>query len=76
MTIEELEDRFNYHPPRDGTDVARHHRVRNVLFDAARAIVEEVPEGRERAAALTRIEEAMFWANAGIARARSLTPGT
>ncbi len=40
--------------------------------DAARkfmvAVAQVVPEGREHSLALTKIEEAMFWANAGIAR--------
>jgi hypothetical protein len=76
MKIEDLENRFDYHPPRDGVDAARHSRVRITLFDAARLVAEEVPEGRERAMALTKIEEAMFWANAGIARARHTEDGS
>jgi hypothetical protein len=31
-------------------------------------IADMVPEGREQSLALTKLEEVMFWANAGIAR--------
>lgn len=72
MKIEDLQNRFDYHPLRDGHDAAKHARVRNVLFDAARMVVEEVPEGREQAMAVTKLEEAMFWANAGVARERGV----
>ncbi|WP_423802993.1 DUF7681 family protein [Paenibacillus pseudetheri] len=31
-------------------------------------IDEKVPNSREKASALTKVEEAVFWANAGVAR--------
>jgi hypothetical protein len=34
----------------------------------ASLIVERVPGGREQALALTKLEEVVMWANAGIAR--------
>jgi hypothetical protein len=73
MTVEQLRDltnRFNYHPPKGADDKTRHEKTRNVLMEVTVFLCEVVPEGRERAMALTKIEEAMFWANAGIARAR------
>ncbi|MHC4277743.1 MAG: Acb2/Tad1 domain-containing protein [Planctomycetota bacterium] len=42
--------------------------VREILGSAARLIAKRVPEGRELSLALTKLEEAMFWADAGIAR--------
>jgi hypothetical protein len=36
---------------------------------AADAVLDLVPPGREQSLAFTALEEAMFWANAGIARA-------
>ena len=47
----------------------RHQRVRTVLFSAADEIVELTgPPSREQSLAITKLEEAMFWANAAIAR--------
>lgn len=34
----------------------------------ASTIIDIVPDGREKSMALTKLEEVMFWANAGIAR--------
>ena len=43
--------------------------VRANLRLAAKLILIHVPAGREQSLAITKLEEAMFWANAGIARA-------
>lgn len=46
-------------------------RVREYAKDFAAFIDDNVPAGREQALALTNLEQVMFWANAGIARAKS-----
>ncbi|MFL5738050.1 MAG: hypothetical protein ACJ76P_12030 [Actinomycetota bacterium] len=63
----ELEKRFNYHAP-DEAKGQRHESVRYQLLAAARYVVANTPEGREQSLAITHLEEAMFWANAAIAR--------
>ncbi len=58
---------FAYHAP-TGNKVKTHERVRNLLRDAALELATLVPEGRELSTALSKLEEAMVWANAGVAR--------
>lgn len=67
MTFEEIQNRVNYHRPTEEA-VGRHERVRGVIFEALEKISEAVPPCREQSLAITKLEEAMFWANAGIAR--------
>lgn len=71
MTKEELKKRiendFMFHPA-DEDRGNRHAMVRAACKAAADRLIEEVPEGRELSLALTKLEEAMMWANAGIAR--------
>jgi hypothetical protein len=69
-TAGELENRFSYHPPRTDEDRAAHRAVRDACLHAAIIIASTVPAGLEQSSALTRLEEAMFHANAGLARAR------
>lgn len=69
ISHDELARRFNYHPPNTEEKVERHGRVRAVLLDAAEEIIELTgPPSREQSTAITKLEEAMFWANAAIAR--------
>jgi hypothetical protein len=68
MSNEQLEHRFRYHPAATEIDRRRHQSVREAMLDAARIVDERVPPGREHSLAITKLEEAMFWANAGIAR--------
>lgn len=63
----ELARRYNHHVP-NGVQGEKLGRVRDLMREAAARVVELVPPGREQATALTKLEEAMFWANAGIAR--------
>lgn len=70
VTAEQQKDlgrRFSHHPPGEGGTVS-HEGVRFVCKEAANYILRSVPPGREQSLALTKLEEAMFWANAGIAR--------
>lgn len=63
----DLANRFTYHPPKDGQpDVYK--IIRDIAFAYAVNINELVPDGREKALALTKLEEVVFWSNAGIAR--------
>lgn len=68
MTDEELDNRFSYHPPKAETVIEDYQHIRACAKGLAAVFDELCPEGREKALALTKIEEAMFWANAAIAR--------
>ena len=58
---------FAHHVP-DGDKASRHAHVRAAMKAAARDILQVTPFCRELSLALTKLEEAMFWANAAIAR--------
>ena len=63
----DLRNRFLYHKP-DGEHVTRHEMTRDGFLHFALEMASLVPEGRERSLMLTKLEEASFWAHAGIAR--------
>lgn len=63
----ELVWRFGYHPA-DPVTAQRHEAIRAAMLRAAYVVQELVEDRRERALAITKLEEAMMWANAGIAR--------
>jgi hypothetical protein len=58
---------FTHHPPKDG-QVERYLEIRETALKFADFLLEKCPESRERSIALTKLEEAVFWANAAIAR--------
>jgi hypothetical protein len=69
---EEVVDRnFNHHPPRNDAEIKDHDFVRETIKDVAMAMRQELPPGREASLVQTKLEEAMFWANAAIARVRA-----
>jgi hypothetical protein len=68
---EELDRRFDHHPPRDPGVGLIHEAVLAECKRLARKIDSLCPDGREKALALTAIEEAMMWANAAVARGRT-----
>lgn len=58
--------RFEFHPATPVTG-PQHDSIRGHALGFAQAIAERVPVGRHRSLALTAAQEAMMWANAGIA---------
>jgi len=65
-----LHNSFTYHPPLDDQP-KRYECIRNFGKTLAIAIAECAPDSRERALAITKLEEAVMWANAAIARNES-----
>lgn len=64
----DLRGRFEHHPPSSDQIVRAHEAVRAACLAAAQVVSGNVPAGREKALAFTHLEDAMMWANAGIAR--------
>lgn len=63
----DLVSRFTYHPPKDG-QADKYHVIRENALEIAKGLVTACPPSRELSLALTKLEEAVFWANAAIAR--------
>jgi hypothetical protein len=68
MGPKDIEHRFAFHAATTDEKRDAHTSVRQACRRLADQINEQVPEGREKSVALTKIEEAMFWANAALAR--------
>lgn len=64
---EELDRRCDHHVP-DPSTAALHGLVRRSIKSTMRDLDQLCPQGREKSLALTKLEEAMMWANAAIAR--------
>lgn len=64
---QELATRFTHHPPK-GDQSQRYQAIRDRARNLAVFIDENAPDSREKDEALTRLEEAVFWVNAAIAR--------
>lgn len=64
----EVRNRFRYHKPSTEDVAMTHQAIRTVCDWVACELLEHCPESRELSLALTKLEEAMFWANAAVAR--------
>ena len=62
-----IEKDFKYHEPRD-EDAFKYVEIRAYALTLARVMVNLCPPSRDLSTALTRVEEAVFHANAAIAR--------
>lgn len=67
LSDEEITNRFTYHAPSD-EGIKRHSDLSVSLQCAARIVRDTCPDSRERSLALTKLEEAKFWASAAVAR--------
>lgn len=65
--MKRLDKDFAYHRPRVAQS-ERYERLRTWARDLAWKIINNCPDSQERSLAITKLEEAMFWANASIAR--------
>lgn len=70
IDLPEIDRRFDYHKP-SGVAVEYHERLR-VEAKRFALMLTNLPDGREKALAFTAFEEAIFWANASVAREPSL----
>ncbi len=67
MDRDDLDKRFTYRAPKPGQPEIYEALRKNARFFAD-LINRHCPEGREKSLAVTKLEEAVFWANAAIAR--------
>ncbi len=65
--VDRLEKDFTYHAPRENQP-QRYGELRGKAKEFAELILLSCPNSRERSLAMTKVEEAVFWANASIAR--------
>lgn len=64
---EQIENNFSYHAPKEGQP-EKYNKLRDKAKELAYLISEVCPNSRERALAITKLEECSMWANAAIAR--------
>lgn len=70
---QELKKRFVPHAP-FGDQPERYENIRRNAHSVAALMVKSCPVSRELSLALTKLEEAVFWANAAIARNEVSSP--
>ena len=62
-----LDKRFTYHPTKPG-QIGKYRDIRDKAKELAHLIDRKCPDSREKSLAMTKLEEAVMWANASIAR--------
>ena len=68
MDLTDIANRFDFHPADTPERQKAHENVRHMFKQVALNLNAWLVEGHEKSLAVTRLEEAMFWANASIAR--------
>lgn len=63
----QIENNFSYHAPKPGQPEI-YQEIREKAKEFAYLIEGLVPNSREKSLAMTNLEQAVFWANAAIAR--------
>lgn len=64
----DIDNRFDFHPATTAEKRGEHGSVREACKALAHFLDRHVPPSREKALAITNLEQTMFWANAAIAR--------
>ena len=65
--VKNIDNNFVYHPPKDH-QIGKYNLIRENAKEFAKFLTILCPASRELSLALTKLEEAVFWANASIAR--------
>lgn len=68
MDPADIENRFAFHAATTEEKRDAHTSVRQQCKALADEMNYQLPEGREKAVVMTKLEEVMFWANASLAR--------
>lgn len=68
MNSEDIAHRFAFHAATTEEKRDAHTSVRQSCRSLADYLNEKLPDGREKALAITHLEEVMFWGNAALAR--------
>ncbi len=63
----QIENNFKYHAPKEGQP-EKYQTLRDKAKELAYMLDELCPNSREKSLAMTNLEQAVFWANASIAR--------
>ena len=63
----DIERNFTYHAPKPGQP-ERYSTIREIAKGLALFIDDHCPDSREKSLSITKLEEAVMWANAAIAR--------
>lgn len=63
----DIGNNFTYHAPK-GDQISRYAEIRQNVKLTAELIDRLCPDSREKSLAMTKLEEAVMWANASIAR--------
>ncbi|UFT98089.1 hypothetical protein KO561_12840 [Radiobacillus kanasensis] len=64
---QQIENNFKYHAPKEG-QIVLYNEIREQSKELATYIDIHCPDSREKSLAITKLEEAVMWANASIAR--------
>lgn len=67
MNNPKIDNAFTYHAPKEGQP-AKYQAIREKAKELAYLVDGLVPASREQSLAITKLEECVMWANAGIAR--------
>lgn len=66
LKTDDIENMFGYHRA-TAESAPQHHQVRESIKTLAHHFNSILPEGRDKALCMTKLQEAMHWANSAIA---------
>lgn len=76
MSTSEITSRFDFYISSDPHINELHHQIRITCEALAILIDGYIADSREKSIALTKVEEAMFWSNAGLSRQNGVPANT
>lgn len=75
MQQSELDRRFGYHPPLSPDVIKAHETVRDLCRDLSETLNKLLVDGREKAQAMTALDDVCIYSNASIARTQLQSAG-